>query len=272
MQGVSRDSLAAAQQRLHEMLDRADSATAAAVAADLAAVVALLDREVWLRRVLTDPAAAAERKSALVRALLVGRIGEEAVQLVGEAAASPWSRARDLADAIETLSVLSSVTEAERDGYLDDLEDALFRFSRVVGGDPQLRGVLTDPIVPVERKSALVRTLLSGKVGAATLRLVEQGVAQPRGRTLEVVLEDYAELAAVHRQRLIALVRVARPLPDEQRRRLAGAVRRLYDHDVWLNVVVDAGVIGGLSVQVGDEVIDGSVAARLDDAQRRLAG
>jgi F-type H+-transporting ATPase subunit delta len=272
MQGVSRDSLAAVQQRLHETLDRAESATAAAVAADLAAVVALLDREIWLRRVLTDPAAAGERKAALVRALLAGRIGDEAVQLVADAAASPWSRARDLADAIETLSVLSSVMEAEREGYLDDLEDALFRFGRVVGGDPQLRAVLTDPTVPVEQKSELVRTLLRGKVGAATLPLVEQAVALPRGRTLEVALEDYAELAAVHRRRLIALVRVARPLADKQRQRLAATVRRIYGQDVWLNVIVDAGVIGGLSVQVGDEVIDGTVAARLEDAHRRLTG
>jgi F-type H+-transporting ATPase subunit delta len=258
MQGVSRDSLSAAQRRLERSLGRAEAATAGSVGGDLAAVVGLLDREISLRRVLTDPAASADRKSGLVRSLLEGRVGDQALGIV--------------ADAVETLSVLASVVEAERDGYLDDLEDALFRFGRVVGGNPELRGVLADRTVPVELKGELVRSLLQGKVQPATMRLIEQAVTQPRGRTLDVVLDEHAGLAAAYRRRLIALVRVARPLTDRQRRRLARALQRIYGHEVQLNVVVDADVVGGISVQVGDEVVDGTTAARLDEARRGLAG
>jgi F-type H+-transporting ATPase subunit delta len=272
MQGVSRESLAEAQRRLERSLGQGEAGTAASVAEDLAAVIGLLDREISLRRVLTDPAASGDRKSGLVRSLLEGRVGNEALGVVAEAAAAPWSRTRDLADAIETLSVLASVIEAEHGGYLDDLEDALFRFGRVVGGNPELRGVLADRTVPAERKAGLIRTLLEGKVRPATMRLIEQAVTHPRGRTLDVVLEEYAGLAAAYRRRLIALVRVARPLTDEQRQRLAGALQRIYGHEVQLNIVVDADVVGGICVQVGDEVVDGTVAARLDEAKRRLAG
>ena len=272
MQGVSRDSLSAAQRRLERSLGRAEAATAGSVGGDLAAVVGLLDREISLRRVLTDPAASADRKSGLVRSLLEGRVGDQALGIVADAAAAPWSRTRDLADAVETLSVLASVVEAERDGYLDDLEDALFRFGRVVGGNPELRGVLADRTVPVELKGELVRSLLQGKVQPATMRLIEQAVTQPRGRTLDVVLDEHAGLAAAYRRRLIALVRVARPLTDRQRRRLARALQRIYGHEVQLNVVVDADVVGGISVQVGDEVVDGTTAARLDEARRGLVG
>jgi F-type H+-transporting ATPase subunit delta len=271
MQGVSRDSLAAAQRRLEDKLRQADPARAGTLATDLAAVVALLDREISLRRILTDPAAAGDRKADLVRSLLTGKVGDDAVEVVADAAASPWSRPRDIADALETLSVLSSVIEAERDGYLDDLEDALFRFGRVVGGDPRLRGVLGDPTLPAEQKSELVRMLLAGKVATATLRLIEQAVAQPRGRTLDVVLDEYAELAAVYRRQVIAIARAARPLTDAQRQRLSAQLRRIYGRDVQLNVVVDAGVVGGISVRVGDEVVDGTIIARLDEAKRRLA-
>jgi F-type H+-transporting ATPase subunit delta len=272
MQGVSRDSLADAQRRLERLVGRAAPETAGQIAEDLAAVVGLLDREISLRRVLTDPAASGERKSALVRALLEGRVGEQAVGIVADTAAAPWSRARDLADAIETLSVLASVGEAERGGYIDDLEDTLFRFGRVVNGNPELRGVLADPTIPAERKAELVRSLLEGKVEPATMRLIEQVVTQPRGRRLDVVLEEYAELAATYRRQVVALVRVARPLTDEQRQRLAAALQRIYGHEVQLNIIIDKDVVGGISVQVGDEVIDGTVATRLDDARRGMTG
>ena len=271
MQGVSRDSLGAAQRRLEDKLRQADAARAGALATDLAAVVALLDREISLRRILTDPAAAGDRKADLVRSLLTGKVRDDAVDVVADAAASPWSRPRDIADALETLSVLCSVIEAERDGYLDDLEDALFRFGRVVGGDPRLRSVLGDPTLPAEAKSELVRMLLAGKVATATLRLIEQAIAQPRGRTLDLVLDEYADLAAVYRRQVIAIVRAARPLTDAQRQRLSAELRRIYGRDVQLNVVVDAATVGGISVQVGDEVVDGTIIARLDEAKRRLA-
>jgi F-type H+-transporting ATPase subunit delta len=61
-------------------------------------------------------------------------------------------------------------------------------------------------------------------------------------------------------------------LTDEQRDRLAAALRRLYGHDVHIDVDVDPGVIGGLRVLVGDEVVDGTISTRLDEARRRLAG
>ena len=123
----------------------------------------------------------------------------------------------------------------------------------------------------VERLEQRRPLLLAGKVETATLRLVEQAVAQPRGRTLEVALDEYAGLAAAYRRQVIALVRSARPLTDAQRQRLSAELRQIYGRDVQLNVVVDAGVVGGISVQVGDEVVDGTIIARLDEAKRRLA-
>jgi F-type H+-transporting ATPase subunit delta len=65
---------------------------------------------------------------------------------------------------------------------------------------------------------------------------------------------------------------VARELSDADRQRLQGALARQYDRPVHLNVVVDPEVVGGVKVEIGDDVIDGTVASRLDDARRRLAG
>jgi len=271
MRGASRESLAQARERLDALV--ADTSTdALALAEDLFAVTRLLDREIALRRVLSDPAAKADSKTGLATGLLRGQVGDPALGLVGDVVRSRWSRVRDLADGMELLAVTAAVAGAERDGSLDDVEDEVFRFGRIVAGNPQLRGILVDGSVPAERKAELVRTLLGGRVRPVSLRLITQVVTQPRGRSLEAALEEYASLAAARRLRILAVVRAPIVLSDEQRSRLRAALRRIYGREVQLNVVVDPDVVGGMSVQLGDEVIDGTVVSRLAEARRRLAG
>jgi len=167
--------------------------------------------------------------------------------------------------------VLATSAAAEGGGQLDDLEDELFRFGRILGTEPGLRKALEDQGPPDEGKRGLLDTLLAARVTPATLRLITQAVIHPRGRNLETTLDEFGRLAAAWRQRLIAVVRVASGLTEQERGRLAAALSHTYGHDVHLNVVVDPRVMGGISVQIGDEFIDGSVARRLAQLRQRLA-
>ena len=113
--------------------------------------------------------------------------------------------------------------------------------------------------------------LLENRILPATSRLVEQSLTGTH-RTVAAALATYQQVAAsVHGQR-VATVRVAHPLSDADRQRLTDALSRQYDRQIHLNVVVDPDVLGGIKVEVGDDVIDGTVANRLDDARRSLAG
>ena len=113
--------------------------------------------------------------------------------------------------------------------------------------------------------------LLDGKALPATVTLVKQALVGHH-RTVTVALATYQQVAAeVHGQR-VATVRVAHPLADADRQRLTDALSRHYDREIHLNVIVDPEVIGGISVEIGDDVIDGTVSSRLDDAGRQLAG
>ena len=185
--------------------------------------------------------------------------------------ASPWHSPADLREAVETLAAEAALVSAEGDGALDDVEDELFRFARLLDREPELRAALTDPGLPEDRKTGLVRALLGERARPATVRLVEVAVTRPRGRSLERVLEELSRLAAARRQRLVAEVRVASPLDDAQTARLAGSLARLYGRPVQLQVDVDPAVLGGVQVRVGDEVLDGTVARRLAEVRRRLA-
>jgi F-type H+-transporting ATPase subunit delta len=270
MRGVSRASLAG----LSEQLAAANitSATAATrIGNELFAVVGLLDAEHGLRRALSDPGKPAAEKGAITAALLHGKVAGRTEALVIAAAESRWGSPGDLADAIEQLAIEAMVLAADATGTLDELEDELFRFGRVVAGQPDLRAALASPWLPLDRKRELIDALLGGKVTAVTLSLVNQMVAHPRGRSLDDALALCADIAAQLRQQLIALVRSAVELSEQQRGRLGAALAAAYGHRVHLNVIVDPAVVGGISVQIGDELIDGTAASKLAAVRRRLA-
>ena len=236
---------------------------------DLFAVVALLDAESTLRRAFTEPAVPAEAKTAALHSLLDGKVADPALKVVEAALGRRWPRSTDLPDVIERAAITAIAATVDDAGKLDDLEDELFRFSRILESEPQLREALSDAAAPVKARRELLRGLLGRKAGKATKNLLDQLVVG-RHRTLVAGLAHYQRVAADRRERLLATAWVAAPLSDEHKGRLTAALAAQYSREIHLNVVVDAGVMGGVKVSIGDDVIDSSVEARLADAHRRL--
>ena len=269
---ASREALGAARSRLTDLAaGLPDAAGIGGVADGLFAVVRLLDGSGQLRRTLADPTTPARNKEELLDSLLGSQLEPLPMQVLKEAVGQRWSGARDMVDGIEVLAVQARFLVAEADGSLDDVEDELFRFSRIVAHDPELRAVLTDRALDADRKRELLDALLTDKVRPATLSIVLQLVLSPRGRTLEDGLEEYAGLAADIRSRSVATVTSAVALDDATQERLASALTRSLGRPVQVQVEVDPKVLGGLLVRVGDEIIDGSTLHRLREARRALA-
>ena len=241
------------------------------IADDLFGVAQLLATQPSLRRVLTDLSRPADDKAGLVRQVFGGKLDDASLELLAWAVSRRWAGTRDLGYALEHLGVIAVVMAADRADEADRLEGELFAFGQLVNDSPELRDALSDPARSDADKGDLLRGLLEGKVTSGTMRLARQSTSGSH-RTVTVALEQYQKLAAAHRRRLVAKVTVAQPLGDGESRRLAEALQRQYDRPVHLNLVVDPDVIGGVRVEIGDDVIDGTVASRLDEARRRLAG
>ncbi len=165
MRGASRASFAALTERLAEE-DISSAAVATRLGNELFEVVGLLDNEHGLRRALSDPGKPAAEKAAVTSALLHGKIAGRTEALVVAAAESRWATSGNMVDAIEQLAVEAMVLAAEAENGLDDLEDGLFRFGRVVSAEPQLRAALASTYLPADRKEQLLAALLRGKVTA----------------------------------------------------------------------------------------------------------
>ena len=240
-------------------------------AEDFFGVADVLRREKTLRRTLTDASLPAEAKSGLVRQIFGSALSRPALEVVEAAVARKWTEPRDLADAMEHLGVVSAVRGAEQREEAEALESELFAFERIVADSPELRDALSDPVRSNADKRGLIEALLGGRATTATIQLAVQAVSGSH-RTVALAIEDYRHIAAEHRDRLIATVVAAHDLAEDAARRLSDVRARQYGRPVHVDVRVDPDVIGGLRVQIGDDVIDGTVVSRLDDARRRLAG
>ena len=269
MRGASRVAFAEARDRLTAVVSDPD--VAATIGEELFAVVGVLDREPALRRALADWTAAQAARTGLVRDLFGRRVSPATLDVLTGLASARWSVPRDIADAAEELAVLATAASAASADELDDVEDELFRFGRIASGEPELIAVLSSQRYPDEQKRELLNALLAGKVAPAALRLITQAAVNPRGRNLEANLADYARLVADWRQRLIAVVRIATALSDRQRERLTAALSAIYGRGIQLNVVIDPQVVGGVSIQIGDDLIDGTLSSRLAALRRHWA-
>ena len=270
MRGSSRGSATAVQAALDAVL--AQGSSWAPLADELFAVTAVVDGNASLRRALADPSRGTTEKQGLARAVFGGKVGETTTNLVAEVAGQRWSAERDLTDTLESTAVQCLLATAERAGHIDRVEDELFRFERIVAGDPALRDTLSSRNTDGNGKAALVRGLLEGKAAPETVRLAEQAVRAPRGCRLDRTMEAYLALASTRRDELTALVTAATPLTEQQGARLRSALEAHYGKAVSLQVVLDPTVMGGIRVQVGDDVVDGTVLRRLDEARRHVTG
>lgn len=273
LRSASRQALDALRAQEQTVLGPGQSVEALTATADeLYAVADLLVGQPRLRRTLGDPATAAEGRAQLVSRLLGGQVGPATLELARTAVSQRWSTPWDLTDALESVGDDALFAAAERSGTLDQVEDELFRFERILESEGEVAGLLDESSVDAGRRNVLLDSLVGGKVSPITLALLHHAVASQRKRSLALAIDDLLENAAARRHRSVARVVSAVPLTDAQQQRLAGALSELYGRAISIRTALDPQVQGGLVVRVGDEVIDGSIATRFANARAALAG
>ncbi|CAJ1495510.1 F0F1 ATP synthase subunit B/delta [[Mycobacterium] kokjensenii] len=272
LRSASRQALAGLQDKFGEVAGGLDQQGLATLAGDLTAVAELLEKENVVTRHLTVPADDAAPKVRLVQRLFADKVGAPALTLVADAAAARWSNGGDLITAIEHIARQALLVSAETAGNLDEVEDQLFLFSRVLDAQPRLDILLGDTAAPAAGRVGLLRNVVGGASGAnpTTSALLEQTVRLLRGQSAHQAITELAQIAVARRGELVAHVGAAAELSEAQRSRLNTVLSRIYSHPVRVQVAVDPALLGGLSIAVGDEVIDGTLSSRLAAAKTQL--
>ncbi|GAB3123763.1 F0F1 ATP synthase subunit delta [Glaciibacter psychrotolerans] len=218
---------------------------------------------------LADPSADAAAKTTLIARVFSAAVTPNALELLQAIASERWSNHGDLLAGIEELGLRATALSGPGDGTI---EGELFSFGTTVSSDAELELALASKLGRADAKTGLVDALLTGKVTAQTLVIVRHLVQQPRGRRIGELLRHAASIVADQAGTQIANVTSATALSPAQLDRLKKSLAERYGRALTLNQIVDSSVVGGLRVQIGDDVIDGSIATRLADLRLQLAG
>jgi ATP synthase F0 subunit b/ATP synthase F1 delta subunit len=273
MRSASRHALLDLSDRFGTLAKNLDNNGLSTLSSELVAVAKILDREIVVTRYLTMPAEDAAPRVRLIERLVSGKVGDATLDVLRLAVSERWSVNSDLVDAIEHLSRQALLEVAEREDSVDEVEDQLFRFARILDAQPRLAILLGDYAAPAEGRVGLLRKVLEsagGSVNPIALALLTQTVELLRGEPAEEAMKFLAEVAVARRGEIVAQVSAAAELSDAQRTRLTGVLSRIYAHPVTVQLQIDAELLGGLLIAVADEVIDGTLSSRLAAAQAQL--
>lgn len=249
---------------------QADATASDPRAADeLFAVVDVLEAQHSLRRSLSDPAASADDRAALATRLFGSRISAPAAATLDLVVRTPWPSGRRLVEALERQGVRGLLRAARDSGELPRVQDELHTVATTASSDPDLSDALRNRAYPLESRRGLLAALTQGKVSPVTASLLQRAAAA-RLRTVPLTIDSYLEMAAQLGNEQIAKVQVAKPLDAGRLDRLRRALEAQVGRPIALQVEVVPSVMGGINVQLGDDIIESTVAGRLDDARRLL--
>jgi F-type H+-transporting ATPase subunit delta len=267
--GSSRASLVAARIALDAAVKGVDAKTASTLSSELFFITDVLGSNISVRRALTDPSRDAQSKSVFVKDLLASKVGAPALGLLTEISALRWSGAKDLVQVIEQLAIEAEASAANISGELDRVEEEIFVVFNTITNSSELRKAFKSDAV--QAKSKLAQEILKN-ASPSTSKLLSHMVNSWRSRSIEATFADYQWALAARRNRVIALVKVAAPITQDQQTRLVTALTSKVGQPVRINIEIDPHVIGGVSVKFADEIVDGSISNRLAGAARALAG
>ena len=268
--GTSRASVLTLRKALTDAVSKQSANDAATFASELFTILTVLSSSVGLRRALTDNSRDKSAKADLISNLFGKNIKSEAQALLATAASLRWSSPAELADAVEQLAVEAQSAAAEKSNEQESLENELFDFARVLIANPDLRQALNTSADSDEGKLALLDAVVKGKYASSTLTLLQKVVILRRGRSIDATLAAYSHYVSTRNNRLIAHVKSAVAISDDQLKKLVAALSKQMGKEVHVNVEIDPKVLGGISIRYADDVIDGTIFNRLAEAGRAL--
>lgn len=235
-------------------------------AAELFAAVRTLGESAQLSGALADPTAPAQARAALVASVFSGASAPVRA-LLTTVSAQRWSRASDLVDGVEELAIRAAAVASAK----HDVAGELFGFSRIVAANPEFELALGGRLGGDSAKAELVERVLGASAAPATVLIAASLVSLPRERRVRQLLGRAIDIVSSQDGRTVATVFTAAPIAAAQEARLRDALARRYGGEISVNQVIDPEVVGGLRVQIADDVIDGSISARLAELRQKLA-
>lgn len=259
----SRDSLAPKLRDTREVAWR--------IGNELFTITKVLDDSIQLERALTDPSRPVADKVAVLKELLGDNAHPMTMEIMTDLVSRRWSRARDIANAVEDFGVDAMMYYADATDATLQVSIELSELHSALLNLPVVRAKLYDYQATSEARVKLFREVFSGKtLNKVTMRLAEHATCNLRRRRYLETIQWLINKFSRHMGESMVTVTTATPLKKEQIKRLVEVYSAKVGRQVHINSVVDPTVLGGMRIQVGDEVTDNTVVAQLQNLHRKV--
>ena len=260
---VSRDSLAP------KLRDSGEDAWR--IGNELFTITSALDHNIQLERALTDPSRPVEDKVAVVKTLIGDQAHPLVMEIMSDLVSRRWSRVSDIANAVEGFGVDGMMYYADYTNTTLQVSIELAELHSALLNLPVVRTKLYDATVSSEARVKLLYSLIGdADFTKVTKRLAEHATCNLRNRRYLQTIQWLINKFSRHMGESMVTVTTATPLSKEQVEKLIAIYSAKTGHPVHINSVVDPTVMGGMRIQVGDEVTDNTVVAQLQHLQRTV--
>ena len=238
---------------------------------ELFTITKVLDDSIQLERALTDPSRPVADKVAVLKELLGDNAHPMTMEIMTDLVSRRWSRARDIANAVEDFGVDAMMYYADATDATLQVSIELSELHSALLNLPVVRAKLYDYQATSEARVKLFREVFSGKtLNKVTMRLAEHATCNLRRRRYLQTIQWLINKFSRHMGESMVTVTTATPLKKEQIKRLVEVYSAKVGRQVHINSVVDPTVLGGMRIQVGDEVTDNTVVAQLQNLHRKV--
>ena len=238
---------------------------------ELFTITKVLDDSIQLERALTDPSRPVADKVAVLKELLGDNAHPMTMEIMTDFVSRRWSRARDIANAVEDFGVDAMMYYADATDATLQVSIELSELHSALLNLPVVRAKLYDYQATSEARVKLFREVFSGKtLNKVTMRLAEHATCNLRRRRYLETIQWLINKFSRHMGESMVTVTTATPLKKEQIKRLVEVYSAKVGRQVHINSVVDPTVLGGMRIQVGDEVTDNTVVAQLQNLHRKV--
>ena len=238
---------------------------------ELFTITKVLDDSIQLERALTDPSRPVADKVAVLKELLGDNAHPMTMEIMTDLVSRRWSRARDIANAVEDFGVDAMMYYADATDATLQVSIELSELHSALLNLPVVRAKLYDYQATSEARVKLFREVFSGKtLNKVTMRLAEHATCNLRRRRHLETIQWLTNKSSRHMGESMVTVTTATPLKKEQIKRLVEVYSAKVGRQVHINSVVDPTVLGGMRIQVGDEVTDNTVVAQLQNLHRKV--
>lgn len=236
----------------------------ASTGSELLSMSAALGSASALLKSLADAALSGAQKADLIDRVFA-KAGQPAKDVLKAASQESWSNDKEFVAGVEELGLRAAADTTP------GLAEELLAVDKVISSDHELELTLGSKLGAADAKAGLAAKLFAGKVSEAALDILTHTVANPAGRRIGKALQSFAKTVADQGGKTLATVTVAAPLDAEHASALEKTLEEKQGRPVQITTVVDPAVIGGMSIRIGDEVIDATVKSRIDNLRLQLS-